>query len=304
MRVSKTIGDELATRLQAYGFTRLAPTKNVLRFRGVTVRMQWCPDYDGSPYVSLVISNRLIGDTYNHGGSKRLYSVDFLHNAVLKMVEANEKLLYRREKIAKEIIAYCEERRVPVSCQEFDTPSASLRFFLKGWEHSLFNIVYHRELKKFYVNIADPSVEFLTAEDTDDDEEYYAWVENGNDVAEQAAKKFGPNPCVQTKNVIQTLENPAMWLHWMFTYGFDKLGTLEVRTYRQSDDIVINALIDEEMEEHTLYTLEFIDDLPSHKEVHAAQKEAWHANSLPARCNSRQYVTWAEATPAPSEKED
>lgn len=274
MRINQEFRDVLSMQLLTFGFTDNGDSRS-FSLNGVIVRFLPANHLPHRPLRGAVAKQGDSGKMYtvnlrNQFAARQILNIPAsatteidIRNIAAKEAEKNDKLLTRRNRLCEEIKAYCDERRVPVEYKPSKTQNRTVTFTLRGWEHVLFRLQYDAEHNKFYVRMAGDHLLYDDVEDEED--EFFAWVENGNDVAAWAEKAFDPKMPAQGNDQISTLGEPGQWLHWMFTYGVDKLETIEVMTHRKSDSQLVNALIPDDSYEVTLSTIKFIDRLPFFK---------------------------------------
>ena len=272
MRINQEFRDVLTFQMLQFGFMPSSDGKRLSQ-NGVTLqflpanRRPTDPDPENTRFYTLTARNMFTRRQVLEIPSDKKLEID-IRDILLDESLKNEDLFSRREKLCDEIKAYCEERRLRVNWGVAKLQPRVIQFTLRGWEHVVFRIYYEPEHNKFYVRMpGDYNLFEIDRGDPlrDEENEFYAWVENGNDVAAWAEKSFDPKMPAQGNNKISTLGEPGQWLHWMFTYGFDKLETLEVMTHRKSDNQLVNALLPNDDFEVTLSTLTFIDQLPFFK---------------------------------------
>jgi len=267
VRINQEFRDVLVYQLLDFGFTE-SESGRIYTNSGIVIRfLLGCRrDTDTEPkgtrFYTFTIRN-LYSTRAGVTLPLSITSETEVRNIAMCEVDRNMAIFSRRDRICKEIQLYCEERHVPVSYHESLPRSRTTIFTLRGWEHVLFRLRFESENHKFYVTMAGDYL--LHGNDTNEEEsnEFYPWVENGNDVAEWAAKSFDPRIPIQGDKQISTLGAPGQWLHWMFTYGFAKLDTLEVETRRTSNNTVVSELLEEDINNVTLSVITFIERPPT-----------------------------------------
>lgn len=272
MRINQEFRDALTFQMLQFGFQ---PSTDGKRLSQNGVVAQFLPanrrptdrEPDETRFYTLTLCNMFAHRQVLEIPPDKKLEID-IRDILLDESLKNEDLFSRREKLCDEIKAYCEERRLRVNWGVAKLQPRAIQFTLRGWEHVLFRLQYDSEHNKFYARMSGDHLLYDDVEDEED--EFFAWVENGNDVAAWAEKSFDPKEPAQGNNQISTLGEPGQWLHWMFTYGFDKLETLEVMTHRKSDSQLVNALLPNDDFEVTLSTLTFIDRVPY---FHPREKE-------------------------------
>jgi hypothetical protein len=277
VRINQEFRDVLTFQLLQFGFQ---PSTDGKRLSQNGVVAQFLPanrrptdrEPEESRFYTLTMRNMFARSQIVQPSLDANSEID-VRNVLLNESNKNEDLFARRERLCNEIKTYCAERRLQVNWNVAKLQPRVVKFTLRGWEHVVFSIYYEPGHNKFYVRMPGDYCLFeIDRGDQlrDEESDFYAWVENGNDVAAWAAKSFDPKEPAQGNNQISTLGEPGQWLHWMFTYGFDKLETLEVMTHRKSDSQLVNALLPVDDFEVTLSTLTFIDRVPY---FHPREKE-------------------------------
>lgn len=276
MRINQEFRDVLTFQLLQFGFQ---PSTDGKRLSQNGVVAQFLPanrrptdrEPDETRFYTLTLRNMFARRQIVDFDAAAKAEID-VRNLAIDESNKNEELFARRERLCNDIKTYCEERRLQVNWIVAKLQPRVVKFTLYGWEHVVFSIYYEASHNKFYVRMAGDYnlFEIDRGDQLRDESEFYAWVENGNDVAAWAEKSFDPKEPAQGNNQISTLGEPGQWLHWMFTYGFDKLETLEVMTHRKSDSQLVNALLPNDDFEVTLSTLTFIDRVPY---FHPREKE-------------------------------